>query len=107
MSRFSEYGRAAVDLFRRVVSTGRAEGPPAADEAPIAPGIFGEDVDVMRAEAIARKSERLSGVVEPKREAAARPEAKLKKARGSRPKDLRKEYKRLSREVEELERKAR
>jgi hypothetical protein len=103
---FTEYGRAAVDLFRRIVSTGRAEGPPAAEEGPIAPGLFDEDIDVIRAEALLRKSERLSGAAEPRR--AAEPSMSKSEKRGrKRERNLLKEYKRLSREVEELEKKRR
>ena len=50
------------DLFRRVARTGRAEGPPRGEEPPILTGgVFGEDLDVMRAEALLRKSENLRG----------------------------------------------
>ena len=49
-------------LFRRVARTGRREGPPRGEEGPILTGgVFGEDLDVMRAEALLRKSESLRG----------------------------------------------
>lgn len=98
-------------LWLRVAHTGHLERMPEPEDGPIAPGIFEEDVDFLKAELALRKHENLTGergsspTGEGDKTSVQGLARKAKKARQHHRRSQLKERARLQREVKRLKRK--